>query len=113
MANKIPHDPNYTVPAGKPGQERVRPDKVDYTNFDRSHPHKGLGYKGVGKTAPGGTGGERVRKDKVDYGKFDREHPYEGKKGGYKNVGKSASKTPSKGDERVRSDKVNKSPFKK
>ena len=113
---KIPESPSYTKPVGKPGDERVRPAKVDYTKFTKDEPYQGPakgGYHNVGKAAKvtPSKGDERVRPEKVDYTKFDREEPYQGpSKGGYHNVGKQARSTKGDGSERKYTDK-NKSPF--
>jgi hypothetical protein len=102
--------PAVTKPVGKPGDERVRPAKSDYSKFSRELPFQGPskgGYHNVGKKAlkTPSEGKERVREGKVDYTKFTKEEPYKmPEHGGYKNVGKEAKATPSKGDERT--DKV-------
>jgi hypothetical protein len=112
MAKMNPiNPPSSTKPVGKPGDERVRPEKSDYTKFDRGqHPHFKEGYSHVGK---GGDkfkseGAERVRPGKVDYTKFDRgQHPHANE--GYSCAGKSCGKAD--GKERTEGAYKKKSPF--
>jgi hypothetical protein len=44
----------------------------------RTHPHHNLGYKGVGKKAPGADGAERTDKMITKKNPF-RDHPHKGK----------------------------------
>lgn len=45
--------PSFTKPVGTPGGERKHPkgDKIDYSKYEREHPHKDEGYKKVGSSA--------------------------------------------------------------
>ena len=123
MVDKPKETPSYTKPVGKPGDERVRPEKSDYSKFSRENqtPYKetavGQGYKNVGNAAKGtpSKGSERVRPggDKADYAKYTKEEPFkETATGqGYKNVGSKAKKTPSLGAERTEGAYKKKSPW--
>ena len=103
---KIPESPSYTKPIGKPGDERKRTEKVNYSAYETEHQFKDQGYKGVNSSPKTGKadGSERVRTGKVDYTKFDKEQGHTNE--GYKGVGKGA-----KGAEREESAYKKKSPF--
>jgi hypothetical protein len=75
MERKAKETPASTKPVGKPGDERnfSKPGKAE-----RVHPHHNLGYKGVGKKAPGADGAERTDAMISKKNPF-RDHPHKGK----------------------------------
>lgn len=87
MAEKIKEVPSFTKPVGGLGDERKHPkgDKVDYSKYEKTHPHHNEGYSKVGSGPTADRAGNIVKKNPA------RDHINAVKKagGGYSKVGQS------------------------